>query len=84
MVHLKLLNLHLVFLLGLLELHVIMLIEILVLLDMSLLDFLLALLVLEHQLLVLHVELLLLKLLNSILCHFSLNISAILFAGSSM
>lgn len=84
MVHLKLFNLHLVFLLGLLEFNVIMLIKFLILLDVSLLDFFLALLVLEHQLLVLHVELLLLKLLNSVLCHFSLNISAILFAGSSM
>ena len=72
MVHLKLFNLHLVFLLGLLEFNVIMLIKFLILLDVSLLDFFLALLVLEHQLLVLHVELLLLKLLNSVLCHFSL------------
>lgn len=65
-------NLLLVFLLGPLELHVPVLVEILVLLDVGLLDFLLLLLVGEHELLELHVVFLLLELCDSILCHFSL------------
>ena len=69
---LKLCNLELVLFLRFLEFHVVMLIEILILFDMCLLDLLLSLLMGEHELLVLHVELLLLQLLNSILCHFSL------------
>ena len=69
---LQLLNLLLVFLLGLLELHVVVLVEVLVLLDVGLLDFLLPLLVGEDNLLVLHVELLLLQLGDPVLGHLSL------------
>ena len=72
MASLKLLDLSLVLLLCLLELHVVVLVKVLVLLDMSLLDFLLALLMAEQELLVLHVEFLLLELLNAVLRHFSL------------
>ena len=60
MTPLELLDLSLVFFLSFLELHVIVLIEVLILLNMSLLDFLLALLMAEEQLLVLHVKFLLL------------------------
>ena len=62
----------LVLLLSPLELKVPVLVEILVLLDVGLLDFFLLLLVGEHELLELHVILLLLELCNSILRHFSL------------
>ena len=72
MTPLELLDLSLVLFLSFLELHVIVLIEVLILLNMSLLDFLLALLMAEEQLLVLHVEFLLLQLLNTILRHLSL------------
>ena len=72
MASLELLDLSLVLFLSFLELHVIVLIEVLILLNMSLLDFLLALLMAEEQLLVLHVEFLLLQLLNTILRHLSL------------
>ena len=72
MTPLELLYLSLVLFLSFLELHVIMLVEVLILLNMSLLDFFLALLVAEEQLLVLHVEFLLLQLLNTILRHLSL------------
>ena len=60
MASLELLNFSLVLFLSFLELHVTVLIEVLILLNMSLLDFLLALLMAEEQLLVLHVEFLLL------------------------
>lgn len=72
MTPLELLDFSLVLFLSFLELHVIVLIEVLILLNMSLLDFLLALLMAEEQLLVLHVEFLLLQLLNTILRHLSL------------
>ena len=72
MTPLELLDLSLVLFLSFLELHVIVLIEVLILLNMSLLDFLLALLMAEEQLLVLHVKFLLLQLLNTILRHLSL------------
>ena len=49
-----------------------MLVELLVLLDMRLLDLLLALLVREDHLLVVHVELLLLQLRDAVLRHFGL------------
>lgn len=49
-----------------------MLVELLVLLNVSLLDIFLALLVLEHKLLILHVEFLFLELKYAILSHFSL------------
>ena len=62
----------LVLLLSPLELKVPVLVEILVLLDVGLLDLFLLLLVGEHELLELHVVLLLLELCNSILRHFSL------------
>ena len=69
---LQLLDLHLVFLLGLLELHIVVLIEVLILLNVSLLDLFLSLLVRKDELLVLHVELLLFELLDTVLSHFSL------------
>ena len=72
MATLKFLNLILILFLSLLELHVIVLVEVLILLNMSLLDFFLALLMAEKELLVLHVKFLLLKLLNTILSHLSL------------
>ena len=72
MASLELLNLSLILFLCFLELHVIVLVEVLILLDMSLLDFFLALLMAEEKLLVLHVKFLLLKLLNTILSHLSL------------
>ena len=68
----KFLDLSLVLLLSFLKLHVIVLVEVLVLLNMSLLNFLLALLMAEKELLVLHVKFLLLQLLNTILRHLSL------------
>ena len=49
-----------------------MLIELLVLLDVRMLDFFLALLVLEDELLVLHIELLFLELKDAVLCHLGL------------
>ena len=72
MATLKFLNLILILFLSFLELHVIVLVEVLILLNMSLLDFFLALLMAEEKLLVLHVKFLLLELMNAILCHFSL------------
>ena len=68
----KFLDLSLVLLLSFLKLHVVVLVEVLVLLNMSLLYFLLALLMAEKELLVLHVKFLLLELLNTILRHLSL------------
>jgi hypothetical protein len=65
-------DLALVLLLGLLELHIPVAVELLVLLDVGVLNLLLLLLVVEQQLLVLHVELLLLQLRNSVLSHLSL------------
>ena len=62
----------LILLLSPLEFEVPMLVEILILLDMGLLDLFLLLLMSEHQLLVLHVVLLLLQLGDPILGHFSL------------
>lgn len=81
---LQLLDLHLVFLLGLLELHIVVLIEVLILLNVSLLDLFLTLLVRKDELLVLHVELLLFELLDTVLSHFSLNVSALFLALNSM
>ena len=49
-----------------------MLVEVLVLFDVGLLDLLLLLLVREHQLLILHIVLLLLEFCDPILCHLSL------------
>lgn len=60
MVCLKLLQLLLILFLGLCEDAIPVFVEFLVLLDMCVLDFLLALLMLEHELLILHVEFLLL------------------------
>ena len=68
----KLLELHLILLLGFGQDSVPVLIELLVLLNMRLLDFFLALLVREHKLLVLHVEFLLLELKNTVLRHLGL------------
>ena len=65
-------NFRLIFLLSSLKFEVPMLVEILILLDVCLLNFFLLLLVSEHQLLVLHVVLLLLQLSNPVLGHFSL------------
>ena len=65
-------NFRLIFLLSSLKFEVPMLVEILILLDVCLLNFFLLLLVSKHQLLVLHVVLLLLQLSNPILGHFSL------------
>ena len=62
----------LILLLSPLEFEVPMLVEILILLDMGLLDLFLLLLMGEHQLLVLHVVLLLLQFGDPILGHFSL------------
>ena len=69
---LQLFHLLLVLCLRLLELQIVVLVELLVLLDVGLLDFFLALLVREHELLVLHVELLLLELEDAVFGHFSL------------
>ena len=69
---LQLLDLHLVLLLGLLEFDVVVLVELLVLLNVRLLDLLLALLVREDQLLVLHIEFLLLEFLDAVLGQLSL------------
>ena len=63
---------HLIFLLGLLKDCVPVLVELLVLLDVGLLDFLLSLLMGKHQVLELHVELLLLELKDAVLCQLSL------------
>lgn len=79
---LQLRDLHLVLFLSFLEFHIIVLIEVLILLNVSLLNLLLLLLMAKHELLELHVELLLLQFLNSVFCHFSLNITAFLFARS--
>ena len=68
----ELFDLDLVLLLGLGEHTVPVQVELLVLLDMGLLDLLLALLVSENHLLEVHVELLLLELSDTILCHFGL------------
>jgi len=61
-----------------------MLVEILILLYMGLLDLFLLLLMSEHQLLVLHVVLLLLQLGDPILGHFSLDVAIFLFASDPM
>jgi len=68
----ELFNLDLVLLLGLRQHSVPMLVELLVLLDVCRLDVLLTTLVSKDHLLVVHVELLLLELSDSILSHFSL------------
>ena len=65
-------NLLLVLLLCSLEFEVPVLVEVLVLFDVGLLDLLLLLLVREHQLLILHIVLLLLEFCDPILCHLSL------------
>ena len=69
---LELLDLNLVLLLSLGEHAIPVLVELLVLLDMSGLDLFLALLVREDHLLVVHLELLLLELRDTVLCHFGL------------
>lgn len=61
-----------------------MLVELLVLLNVRLLDFFLALLVREDHLLVVHLKLLFFELSDAILSHFSLDVSALLFARNSM
>ena len=71
-VDLELLDLLLVLLLSCHELSIVVCVELLVLLDVGLLNFFLALLVRESQLLVLHVELLLLQLQDAVFGHFSL------------
>ena len=65
-------NLLLVLLLCSLEFEVPVLVEVLVLFDVGLLDLFLLLLVREHQLLILHIVLLLLEFCDPILCHLSL------------
>jgi len=80
----ELFDLDLVLLLGLGEHTVPVQVELLVLLDVGLLDLLLALLVSENHLLEVHVELLLLELSDTILCHFGLDVSALLLAGDSV
>ena len=69
---LKINNLLLVFFLCPLEFEVPVLVEVLVLFDVGLLDLFLLLLVREHQLLILHIVLLLLKFCDPILRHLSL------------
>ena len=69
---LEFLELLLVLLLSLGKNAIPVLVEFLVLLNMSVLDFLLALLVLEHELLILHVEFLFLELEDAVLSHFGL------------
>lgn len=78
---LELLDLNLVLLLSLGEHAVPVLVELLVLLDMSGLDLFLALLVREDHLLVVHLELLLLELRDTVLCHFGLDVSALFLTG---
>ncbi len=70
--HLEFFDLLLVFFLRFREHLVVMLIKLLVLLNVSLLDFFLALLVREDELLVLHVEFLLFEFEDTVLSHFSL------------
>ena len=65
-------NLLLVLLLCSLEFEVPVLVEVLVLFDVGLLDLFLLLLMREHQLLILHIVLLLLEFCDPILCHLSL------------
>merc|ERR1712156_146336 len=84
MVRLKLLQLLLILLLGLGEDAIPMLVEFLVLLDVGVLDFFLALLMLEHELLVLHVEFLLLQLEDAVLGYLSLNVATLLLARLPM
>lgn len=69
---------------GLLELDVIVLVEILVLLDVGLLDFFLALLMSEDELLVLHIELLLLQFLDAVLGKLGLDVAALFFASDTV
>ena len=73
----KFFNFDLIFLLCFLEYCVPVLIKLLVLLDVGLLDLLLALLMCEHQLLEVHVVLLLLQLKNAVLSHLSLCTSTV-------
>lgn len=68
----ELLDLDLVLLLSIGENAIPVHVELLVLLDMGLLDLLLALLVSEDHLLVVHIELLLFQLSDTVLCHFGL------------
>lgn len=77
-------NLALILLLGLLQFKIPMGIKVLILLKMGILDFLLSLLVGEHQGLHLNVELLLFQLGHSILGHLSLNIFTVVLALESM
>ena len=69
---LEFLELLLVFFLSFGENAIPVLVKLLVLLNMSMLNFLLALLMLEHELLILHVEFLFLELEDAVLSHFSL------------
>ena len=73
----KFFNFDLIFLLCFLEYCVPVLIKLLVLLDVGLLDLFLALLMREHQLLEVHVVLLLLQLKNAVLSHLSLCTSTV-------
>lgn len=77
-------DLVLVISLSLLELVVPMLIEVLVLLDVGLLALLSLLLVHEDKLFLCSVELLFLKLSNSVLGHLCLDVASFLFAGGTM
>lgn len=72
MVCLELLQLLLILFLGFCEDAIPVFVEFLVLLDMGVLDFFLALLMLKHELLILHVEFLLLQLKDTVLGHLSL------------
>lgn len=67
-----------------LKLHVVVLVEVLVLLNMGLLNFFLALLMGECELLVLHVKLLLFQLQDPVLGHFRFDVPAVLLAHNSV
>lgn len=81
---LRLPDLLLVLNLRFLKLHVVVLVEVLVLLNMGLLNFFLALLMRECQLLVLHGKLLLFKLQDSVLGHFSFDVPSVLLTDYSV
>ena len=76
----KLLDLHLILFLGFGKNCIPMSIELLVLLNVSLLDFFLALLVNEDHLLIFHVELLLLEFKNAVLGKLSLYTKRVKFS----
>jgi len=77
-------NLLLILLLCSLEFEVPVLVEVLVLFDVGLLDLFLLLLVREHQLLILHIVLLLLEFCDPILCHLSLDVATFLLTCNSV